>query len=109
MRPEPRALCDNCRRNMAKVGRPFCTGCYRLGAKQRCIPGLALPAKPAALVDTGLRIDDENAELVHQDGRRQWPVPGHVIYECWVEADPDQPNLLRVLRAAPLRNLKEPS
>ncbi len=108
MQPDPRALCSNCRDRQAKKGRAICSNCYRDGVRQRATSeraesGLMLRTRPEALVDTGLRIDDDMAELVHPDGSRQWPVPDHLIFTCWVEADAKNPRLLRVLRVAPAK------
>ena len=102
-------MCVRCRDRVTKSPKhPCCHTCYRTGASTSCrrereIMGIYIAARPATLQDTGLRIDDEFAELVHPDGTRQFPVPRHIVAEFWLEPEPEQPGLLRVMRVGPTK------
>lgn len=104
--PADRPLCSHCERFVAKRQRDICSGCYNRGVRMsqrraRAQGGQPIElTRPKHLADTGLRIDNENAELVHPDGTREWPVPGHLLFECWFDPDPKNAGQLRVLRPA---------
>lgn len=90
-----RPLCENCGQSLAKRGKALCDGCYDLGvhkARQR-----VKRPKARELLDTGLRVDNRFNELVHEDGTREFPVPGELIFSHYL-GRPQSDGLLPVLR-----------
>jgi hypothetical protein len=92
-------LCAACQLHLARVKREFCSGCYKRGVRANLAVGECRFDRPARLVDTGLRIDDDRSMLIFPDGCVQ-RVPSTLVLECWFENVKGKPNLLRVLRVA---------
>lgn len=72
-----RPTCPDCGERPCKKNRYRCDRCYKNQAAQRQEPGPEL-IRPAALEDTGLRIDDEYSELITTQGDRVYPVPAEI-------------------------------
>lgn len=62
--------------------KPYCVVCYKNGASNRDAIGTTAGCvhRPGGLVPTGFLVDDNFNELIHPDGRREYPVPDDIRY-----------------------------